>query len=87
MKVALAFALGGLAFAACSATRLPPGTPPPEYEPPQITPWSPKDGDGGTAPKEPNEPNEPNEPKAGDGPNAAILPGPDPELSLDAGPR
>jgi hypothetical protein len=28
-----------LAGLGCSARRLPPGTPPPEYEPPLVTPW------------------------------------------------
>ena len=29
---------------ACSAHRLPPGTPPPEYEAPVVAPWSPDAG-------------------------------------------
>jgi hypothetical protein len=29
----------GLALSACSGRRLPPGTPPPEYEAPIATPW------------------------------------------------
>lgn len=29
-----------LAVGACSASRLPAGTPPPEYEPPVIAPWA-----------------------------------------------
>ena len=38
---------GGLlaSLAACSGRRLPPGTPPPEYEPPIVTPWTPEGGD------------------------------------------
>jgi hypothetical protein len=39
-----------LSAAACSARRLPPGTPPPEYEPPVVTPWTPERVDAGTAP-------------------------------------
>ena len=36
----LAFALVALAaLTGCSGRRLPPGTPPPEYEPPSVTPW------------------------------------------------
>jgi hypothetical protein len=36
--LALAFAL------ACGPKRIPPGTPPPEYERPVLTPWSPPAG-------------------------------------------
>lgn len=78
MKLALGLALISLAFAACSGRRLPPGTPPPEYEPPQVTPWSPQTNDAGTDATAPN---------TIDAANAASLPAADPELSLDAGPR
>ena len=33
----LAFSVSALV--GCSSRRLPPGTPPPEYEPPSVTPW------------------------------------------------
>jgi hypothetical protein len=34
-------------LAACSGRRLPPGTPPPEYEPPIVAPWTAEGGDAG----------------------------------------
>jgi hypothetical protein len=37
-RVALWWLLG---LSACSARRLPPGTPPPEYEPPVVSAWPP----------------------------------------------
>jgi hypothetical protein len=64
-------------LAACSGRRLPPGTPPPEYEPPIVVPWRPETGDAGP----------------GQGPELAPDPvkglgrSPSTELSLDAGPR
>ncbi|MES1172736.1 MAG: hypothetical protein ABUL62_00305 [Myxococcales bacterium] len=64
-------------LAACSGRRLPPGTPPPEYEAPIVTPWAPDSGDAGP-------------PQAADRRAEPINPldsGPGPELSLDAGPR
>jgi hypothetical protein len=39
--------LAALVVCACSARRLPAGTPPPEYEPPVVTPWSAGDADAG----------------------------------------
>jgi hypothetical protein len=42
MKRALATGLIAAIFAACSGRQLAPGTPPPEYEPPIVTPWSPE---------------------------------------------
>ena len=74
MKLALAVGLITLAFPACSGRRLPPGTPPPEYEPPIVTPWPAESGDAGTdaAPDSAKPPNPPNV---------------ESELSLDAGPR
>jgi len=63
-----------LTFVACSGRRLPPGTPPPEYEPPQVAPWSAEIPDaGGAAAPEVEE--------------SAAPPTTAPELSLDAGPR
>jgi hypothetical protein len=78
VKLALAFALIASVFVACAGRRLPPGTPPPEYEPPQIEPWSPETRDGGA---------ESSAPFANDAADAAPLRGAEPELSLDAGPR
>ena len=37
----------GALISACSSRRLPPGTPPPEYEVPVVPPWSPGAGDAG----------------------------------------
>jgi hypothetical protein len=39
--------LVALVVCACSARRLPAGTPPPEYEPPVVTPWLAGDADAG----------------------------------------
>lgn len=78
MKVALALGLLVLAFTACSGRRLPPGTPPPEYEPPQVTPWPPQSADAGA------EANALNPREETDSASPAIG---EPELSLDAGPR
>ncbi|HKO49711.1 MAG TPA: hypothetical protein VJV79_18405 [Polyangiaceae bacterium] len=78
MKLALGSVLLGLAVAACSGRRLPAGTPPPEYEPPLVTPWQPENASAGS------------EAEAGsvsegvDGGSPAAV---EPELSLDAGPR
>jgi len=65
------------ALVACSGQRLPPGTPPPEYEPPIVPPWTPEQGGAGQP--DPNE-------------HASVLTNPPdagvaPELSLDAGSR
>ena len=73
MKLALAMGLITLAFAACSGRRLPPGTPPPEYEPPIVSPWPGENSDAGAD-------------AASDSEDAASPPGLAPELSLDAGP-
>jgi len=78
MKLVGAFFLVVVAFTACSARRLPPGTPPPEYEPPVVSPWSPPSDDAGADPSPPSG----NEPA-----DAASPPAPESELSLDAGPR
>ena len=75
MKISLGLGLMALIFAACSGRRLPPGTPPPEYEPPVVAPWPPASVDAGT------------ETTAHDSADAASpVTGPS-ELSLDAGPR
>ncbi|HEY4104054.1 MAG TPA: hypothetical protein VGM44_09190 [Polyangiaceae bacterium] len=39
MKYWFALLAIGCDLAACSGRRLPPGTPPPEYEPPIVAPW------------------------------------------------
>ncbi|HEX3773323.1 MAG TPA: hypothetical protein VHV51_02605 [Polyangiaceae bacterium] len=39
MKYGFALLTLACELAACSARRLPPGTPPPEYEPPIVAPW------------------------------------------------
>jgi len=69
-----------LSAQACSGRRLPPGTPPPEYEPPVVTPWTPEREDAGVA--------------AGDAADAGVAgkantgePPPSGELSSDAGLR
>ena len=67
-----------LAAAACSGRRLPPGTPPPEYEPPIVAPWPAETSDAGSDAAEPAVHN------AEDGPSPAAVGS---ELSLDAGPR
>jgi hypothetical protein len=79
LTIALAASITALAFAACSGRRLPPGTPPPEYEPPIVTPWPLGTPDAG---------HDGDERSAGGAP-AAEMPhtGVEPELSLDAGPR
>jgi hypothetical protein len=78
MKLAFAFSLLALGVHACSARQLPPGTPPPEYEPPVVTPWSGDPSDAGAA-------------KGGDAvaPPDAVDAGkrPGSELSPDAGVR
>jgi len=78
MTRSLAFGLIGATFVACSGRRLPPGTPPPEYEPPIVAPWSPVTVDGGT---------EASPPRTAESADAGPPPGANPELSLDAGPR
>jgi hypothetical protein len=68
-------ALVASALAACAGRRLPPGTPPPEYEPPIITPWAPErpSGDAGAESLPP--------------PASSVDAGTNAELSLDAGAR
>ena len=78
MKLVLALALITAAFAGCSGRRLPPGTLPPEYEPPIVTPWVPESADAGA---------EGAAPSTDDRADAASPPALEPELSLDAGPR
>jgi hypothetical protein len=72
MKVC-SVALLGLALSACSGRRLPAGTPPPEYEPPVVTPWV---ADAGAAELDAT-------PDAASASAAAL----GPELSPDAGVR
>ena len=75
---ALCFSLLALTMVACSARRLPAGTPPPEYEPPIVPGWTPAGATAG-APVEASDPvPAPDEVSGG---------GAGPELSLDAGPR
>jgi hypothetical protein len=75
---ALYLSLIALTFLACSGRRLPPGTPPPEYEAPIVPAWSPEGAAPGAGV----------EPLAADpAPDAASDGGAGPELSLDAGPR
>jgi len=78
VKIALGLSLITLAFAACSGRRLPPGTPPPEYEAPIVPPWAPESADAGRDSAPPSTHDGAREPS----PSAA-----EPELSLDAGPR
>jgi hypothetical protein len=77
VKAAPLLCLITLVLAGCSGRRLPPGTPPPEYEPPQVTPWSPESSDAGADATAPDALDGAAEPR----PSAA-----EPELSLDAGP-
>jgi hypothetical protein len=75
VKLAWAMGLVALAFAACSGRRLPPGTPPPEYEPPIVSPWPAENTDAGAG--------------AGAASDSGVLGSPpalDSDLSLDAGP-
>ncbi len=75
--LALALCAFGLLvlLGACSGRRLPPGTPPPEYEPPIVTPWPPTPESADAGPE-----HEPQPPRVPDSDGGA-------ELSLDAGPR
>jgi len=75
MKSTLAVVSIALTWVACSGRRLPPGTPPPEYEPPQIVPWAAENADAGSDASARREEQTPAPPAAA------------PELSLDAGPR
>jgi hypothetical protein len=43
MRRALVAIAVGVSFLGCSAPKLPPGLPPPEYEPPKVTAWPPPD--------------------------------------------
>jgi hypothetical protein len=79
MKLALASCLIAGAFAACGGRHLPPGTPPPEYEPPVVTPW-PTPAQGADAGSDANPPN------AGERADAGTPPAGESDLSLDAGP-
>ena len=77
MKQALLLSLIALLAAGCSGRRLPPGTPPPEYEPPLVTPWPAENADAGAdAALVAPENADPSRPPARE-----------PELSLDAGSR
>jgi hypothetical protein len=78
VKLTLALVLLLGLFAACSGRRLPPGTPPPEYEAPVVVPWSPPGTDAGT---------DAGPPGASEPADATAPPAPESELSLDAGPR
>ena len=78
MRRLLALALLA-ALTACAGRRLPPGTPPPEYEPPVVTPWTPDTNDAGTA-----DVTAPGAPNGADVPSSAPA---ESDLSLDAGAR
>lgn len=76
LTVSVLIAGGLLALlAACSGRRLPPGTPPPEYEAPLVAPWTPDSGDAGVPNAAENAADPRTSPEAGA------------ELSLDAGAR
>jgi len=77
VKIALTLGLFALIFAACAGRRLPPGTPPPEYEPPVVAPWPQESSDAGTAT---------NTHDSAEATDASPAAGQS-ELSLDAGPR
>ena len=76
LLLAVGLLLGGAC--ACSGRRLPPGTPPPEYEPPLVTPWPADAGSDAAVPATPDARD------ASDGPGQPAV---ESELSLDAGPR
>lgn len=78
MNSVLSLCLVAAVFAACSGRHLPPGTPPPEYEAPLVTPWSPDANDAGTDATSSN---------AGNDADAPTTPPTESDLSLDAGPR
>jgi len=74
-----------LSFSGCSGRRLPPGTPPPEYEPPTVTPWPVANADAGSDANAPQgDPKPPGAAADQEGPRPLA---PEPELSLDAGAR
>jgi len=75
VRLALGLGLIGSMFAACSGTRLPKGTPPPEYEPPVVSSWSGESADADS---------DAGSPRTGEAPSP---PAADGVLSLDAGPR
>ncbi len=75
MKLAFAVSVLALGVYACATRRLPPGTPPPEYEHPIVAPWTTESSDAGAT-------------LVGDvrgAPDAGARPAG--ELSLDAGVR
>jgi len=69
--------MGLFCIGACSGRRLPPGTPPPEYEPPLVAPWSADAPDAGAPVQE----------QSVDDASAGGASLPPSELSLDAGVR
>ncbi|MEO6598815.1 MAG: hypothetical protein ABIQ16_03015 [Polyangiaceae bacterium] len=76
LNVTIVCAGGSLALlAACAGRRLPPGTPPPEYEAPLVVPWTPDSGEV-ALPKSAEHHADP-----------ALPPAAGAELSLDAGQR
>lgn len=78
MRVALGLALIAAVLAACAGRRLPPGTPPPEYEQPIVSAWPPEIGDAGSDAAAPAVPDAIETPRSS---------GAEPALSLDAGAR
>jgi hypothetical protein len=81
VKITVSLTIVLLSTAACSGGRLPPGTPPPEYEPPIVTPWPETGADAGSDAAAQGGA------KTQGGADASSLAPADPELSLDAGPR
>jgi hypothetical protein len=75
--------LGGCALGACATKRLPPGTPPPEYETRAIPPWPPVTPSSSAAPAEFGPPAA-EILDAGSAPDAAsITPGPSPDAGSE----
>jgi hypothetical protein len=86
MKSAATFglALVSLSLAACSSKRLPPGTPPPEYEQRPVAPWPSASLPAAAVPEVAEPP--PAGPEAGAaGPDAGTDPGAAPAPAVDAG--
>lgn len=75
LVIALVALLGSsVLVSACSGRRLPPGTPPPEYEVPVVPPWSPTVVDAGIGDSSAEI-------------DAAAPPPSEPSVSVDAGSR
>jgi hypothetical protein len=82
-RLFLAVLLGSYALGACATKRLPPGTPPPEYETRAIPPWPPATPSSSVAPTESGPPAA-ESPDAGSTLDAAsAAPGPSPDAGSE----